>query len=476
VLRLLAREIREGRRTAEETVHEAVQRIGDAHPLNAIVSMRTEAAVAEARITDEAIERHLPVGPMAGIPFLVKDIEDVEGLPTTFGSRLYASARPAARDGLIVSRLKALGAIVVGKTNTPELAIEGYTANSLFGATLNPWAPAWSPGGSSGGSAAALAAGLAPLVTATDVGGSVRIPASLCGLVGLKPTLGVIGRDPSLAAPELNSHGLLGITVADVRYQLQALAGFTVGDPGTAALSHGFHRAPRWRIFSSETLSAEIALSQEVSSLFREVVSIVDKTIAPVEWINPERIVKQYRRDDLMTILGAEMAGELGGQTIEAGAHLLDPKTLNFLRAGLHRSLDEYLAARRRRLGYIRDVDVLLAGEGLLLTPTLTVAGWDPEGRMPGGSESGIPSSAYNTGLLNLTGHPTLSLPGGRHSSGLPFGFQVVAPRFRDALVLEFGSAWARSRPWPSAAPGYQPFGKHRPAKASNRENALIDL
>lgn len=458
MLRRLAREIREGRRTAVETVRETVQRISATHHLNAIVSIRAEAALAEARVTDEAIRRGSPVGPLAGIPFLVKDIEDVEGLPTTFGSRMYASASPASKDGLIVGRLRSLGAIAVGKTNTPELAIEGYTANGLFGPTLNPWAPDWSPGGSSGGSAAALAAGIAPIATASDVGGSVRIPASLCGLVGLKPTLGVIGRDPSLAASELNSHGLLGTTVADVRYQLRALAGFTIGDPGTS-LQHRFQRRSRWRIFCSETLSAELALSKEVSTLFREVVGLVERTIAPVEWISPQRIVKEYRRDDLMMILGAEMAGELGRKAIEAGADLLDPKTRRFLRAGLQRPLEDYLAARRRRLGYVRDLDMLLADQGLLLTPTLTVSGWDPEGRMPDASLPGIPSSAYNTGLPNLTGHPALSVPGGQHANGLPFGFQVIGPRFRDDLVLEFGSAWARSQPWSVAAPGYHPFG-----------------
>src|SRR5699024_1329478 len=155
-------------------------------------------------------------GPLAGIPVAVKDLEDVAGLPTTFGSVLFADAAPARQDSIGVQRLRAAGAIVVGKTNTPAFGCKGTTDNPLFGPTRNPWHPAYSPGGSSGGSAAALAAGLVPLATGSDGGGSVRIPAACCGLSGFKPSTGRVptgdatpplGRTLTVRAPMARSIG-----------------------------------------------------------------------------------------------------------------------------------------------------------------------------------------------------------------------------------------------------------------------------
>src|SRR5262249_2267267 len=166
-----------------------------------------------------------------GIPFLVKDTEDTVGMPTRHGSLLFADAQPATSDDLIPRRLKAAGAIVVGKTNTPEFAFEGYTDNRLFGPTRNPWGTDWSPGGSSGGSAAALAAGMSPIATATDGGGSIRIPAAFCGLAGIKPSNGVIGRDPIPAWIDLSTPGPLASSVPDLRLLLSLEAGPVAGDP-----------------------------------------------------------------------------------------------------------------------------------------------------------------------------------------------------------------------------------------------------
>ena len=161
----LAGDVRAGRVSAVELVRASLQRIDAARDLNAVVVVRSEEALAEAARTDLAAQRGLPLGPLAGMPLLVKDIEAVAGLTTTCGSLLHRDDPPAPADGLGPRRLRAAGAIVVGKTNVPEFAFEGYTSNRLFGATLNPWNKAWSPGGSSGGSASAIAAGLAPSAT-----------------------------------------------------------------------------------------------------------------------------------------------------------------------------------------------------------------------------------------------------------------------------------------------------------------------
>ncbi len=194
---MLADAVRTRRVSSRQLIERALERISRLDgQLNAVVALRGDAALEEALALDARVAAGDDPGPLAGVPVLVKDLEDVAGLRTTRGSVLFADAAPARQDGLTPARLRAAGAIVVGKTNLPEFATEGYSANLVFGATRNPWGLEWSPGGSSGGSGAALAAGLAPIATATDGGGSVRIPAALCGLVGIKPTNGLIARQP----------------------------------------------------------------------------------------------------------------------------------------------------------------------------------------------------------------------------------------------------------------------------------------
>jgi Asp-tRNA(Asn)/Glu-tRNA(Gln) amidotransferase A subunit family amidase len=455
----LAREVVLGRRSAVSLVELSLARIEAAGALNAVVGVRADSALKEAAALDGAAARGERVGPYAGLPVLVKDIEDAEGLPTTYGSLLYANALPAQRHGLIAARLNRLGAIIVGKTNTPEFAAEGYTANRVFGITRNPWAPEWSPGGSSGGSTAALAAGLAAIATGTDIGGSVRIPAALCGMVGLKPTNGLIGRDPMLSAVELNNHGVFGSSVADVKGQLSLLSGFTPGDAGSyPVLRRRRHLTPN--LVASYRMSPGWGPAQEVKDLFDAVVDDIQSlTGIGVSWIEPEEIFPAgYVAEDLSCIVGTEHVHELGRATIEDAVELLDPVIRGYLESALRTTLEQYLAARRRRSGYIRQLDLFLGNNRLLLTPTLTVPGWLADGRLDTQSAPGLPSSVYNTEPVNLTGHPAISLPGGRHANGVPFGFQVVGPRFGDESVLEFASRWELVRPWPVVADGYSPL------------------
>src|SRR5690242_19159705 len=210
---------------AVDAVAEALQRIEALDgPIAAVCTLRADDALAEAAELDRRLDAGEPPGPLAGVPLLVKDLQDVAGMPTRAGSVLLADAPPKEHDGLVVERLRAAGAIVVGKSTLPEFATEGHCASPLTGVTRNPWHLPSSPGGSSGGSAAALAAGMVPLATATDGGGSVRIPAAFCGLVGLKPTFGLIPRRPLPDWLDLSVEGPLGTTVADVRLQLAITA------------------------------------------------------------------------------------------------------------------------------------------------------------------------------------------------------------------------------------------------------------
>src|SRR5262245_30536090 len=236
MLASLAEAVREGKISPRELVEESLRRIDAANgDLNAVVRVREEALAEADSLSDERR------GPLAGLPLLVKDLTDVEGLPTTYGTHLYGDPAPAAADATFIGRLRAAGAIVVGKTNTPSFGWNAFTDNKLFGASRNPWNLERSPGGSSGGSAAALAAGLAPLATSTDGGGSVRIPASMSGLVGYKPTQGLIGRDYAPRWMTFSTSGATGATVADVMLEMSVLAGPTPTDinalaPGSVAV------------------------------------------------------------------------------------------------------------------------------------------------------------------------------------------------------------------------------------------------
>src|SRR6266536_577103 len=369
--------VKRGEVSAVELVRRSLERIDRLdRELNAVVALRAERALEEAAALDRRVAAGQPTGRLAGAPLLVKDIEDVAGMPTTFGSLLFKDAPPATRDGLVPERLRAAGAIVVGKTNLPELAAEGYTANRLFGATCSPWAPEWSPGGSSGGSGAALAAGMGPLAT----------------------------------------------SIEDLRLLLALEAGPVAGDP--TALPTGWPPAGR-----------------------------DDRPARPDPLAEPGRLARPGR-----VLAAPEHAHKLGRATIEAATELLHPNARSFLEAGLATPVEGYLAARRRRFEYVRELDELLGDDGVIVTPTLACAGWLPDGTMPGSHEPGVTDRVYNTMVANVTGHPSLSLPAGRFPSGVPFGLQVTGPRFRDDLVLDVGEAWERARPWPPAAPGYEPF------------------
>jgi Asp-tRNA(Asn)/Glu-tRNA(Gln) amidotransferase A subunit family amidase len=428
-----------------------------------VVRLRAEEALAEARSVDEAAQRDPgSLRPLAGLRLLVKDIEDVAGMPTTYGSLLYAEAPPAERDGLVPRRLRAAGAIVVGKTNTPEFAFEAYTSNRLFGPTLNPWARAYSPGGSSGGSSVALVAGLAAIATATDGGGSIRIPAALSGIAGIKPTNGVIGREPIPDWIDLSTDGPLALTVADLALLLELETGPAIGDP--SAQQH-WRLAPGTKpkiAYAAARLSGSDPIDPSVDGLFRRALRAIETDLEiPVEPIDAARIFPSgVEADDWFRIGGPEHAHRLGRETIEREAVRFDPAFRRWIEAALRIPIEEHLAARRRRFRYSAELEELLAPDHVLVTPPLTVPGWSPEGVLPGRKRPGLPGWAFNTEMINLTGHPAIVLPAGQHESALPFGIQVVAPRFTEGLLLGFAEAWQQARPWPLAPPGYRPFGE----------------
>lgn len=474
-----ARAIAEGRWSSVAAVELALARLA-AHPeLNCTTELRGDQALREAAELDTRMTAGQQAGPLAGVPVLVKDLEDVVGMATRAGSALFAEAEPAMEDAWSVARLRAAGAVVVGKSTLPEIAAEGFTDSLVCGPTRNPWSLEHSPGGSSGGSAAALAAGLVPVATATDGGGSVRIPAAFCGLLGLKPTHGALGRWPAADWLDLSTSGPLATEAGDLRLLLSVMTGMAPGDPDStpaAALGLSRGRLPRiGRLLAAERTSDLGPLPVEVATRHAAGVDALAELLGvPVEWHDPASFFAGLGvpDEDWFTLATAEhvaaLAQTLGSRDRVAHAvrtpGLLHPATVEFLGQGLAVGIEEYLAARRRRPRAVRRLDDLLAPDasgavGLLATPTVAHDAWLADGRLGSGGQIGaLPAHVFSTAVQNLTGHPALSLPWGRDAAGVPSGLQVTGPRWEDGLLLDLASLWQSAHPWQRAADGFQPW------------------
>ncbi len=457
-LRDLAAAVRERRASARELVAESLRRIDALDPdLGAVVGLRSEAALEDADALDAAIAGGAETGALAGLPLLVKDMTDVAGMRTTFGSRAFAEAPVARSDALVVARLRAAGAIVVGKTNLPEFAAEGFTSNLLFGPTRNPWNRERTCGGSSGGSAVAIAAGMAAIATATDGGGSIRIPACYCGLYGLKPTNGVIGRDPVPDWIDYSTDGPLALRADDLRVLLEVLAGPTPGDPTTRAL-HPRPDAPSiGTVFATERWEDMGPLPSEAAEPFRialarfeEVFGVTPRPITPAELVGDRKIDQEW-----VTVCACEHVHLFGRAWLEEHAHELSPSARSFLEHGARVRIEDYLAARRHRFEYVRTLDELLGADGVILSPVMAADAIPADGPAGGG---GSDPALYVTTMQNITGLPALSLPAGVFPSGVPFGLQVTAPRFRDDLLLWIADRWEEAEGPAPLPPEYEPL------------------
>jgi Asp-tRNA(Asn)/Glu-tRNA(Gln) amidotransferase A subunit family amidase len=464
MLQELAGMVRARTLSSRELVERALARIERLDgALNAVVGLRAEEALAEADAVDAGVARGERLGPLAGLPFLAKEAHDVEGMPTTQGSLVYADAPPAARDCLHIARLGHAGAIVVGKTNIPEFCFEGFTANLLYGVTRNPWAPDWSPGGSSGGSAAAMAAGMVPFATAADGGGSIRIPAAFCGLAGIKPTLGLVAREGVPSWMDFTTDGPLATTIDDLRFLLSVEAGPAAGDPSAfpaGVVGLGPDQPLPRRVFAAPRFADWGPLPAAIADLFADALQAIEADLGlTVEPLEPGEVLSAGNVDaDWTVIAAAEQAHEIGREWVEANEERLHPAFRGALRFGLGVAFEDYLAARRRRFAYVRELDELLGSDAVIVTPTMASEGFPADGLLSGEDLPGTPWSVYNTQAENVTGHPALSAPAGVCPNGVPFGLQITGPRFGDGLVLSLGAAWEQARPWPRVAPGHEEF------------------
>jgi aspartyl-tRNA(Asn)/glutamyl-tRNA(Gln) amidotransferase subunit A len=457
---LAAWEIADGVRTkrfsALEMVEAALRRIEAKNPaLNAFVVVDAEGARRQATEVDARVARDEDPGLLAGVPVGIKDLEAVKGLLHTDGSRAYAN-RVADRDGVSVSRLRAAGAVIVGKTNTPEFGYKPFTENQLWGVTRNPWDHSTTPGGSSGGSASAVAAGMVPLCSASDGGGSIRIPASFSGCYGIKPSAHRIPR-ANVHAPTWGSFSTLGPmarTVRDSARYLDVASGPHPNDlEALDSTGHNFEAAatgpsPRLRRIAYSADLGYAVVDPEVISLTHDAAKALAASVG-AELVEaspgfPDPI------QPWVTVAASGDTRLVDSMSAEERA-LLEPGFAQFAELGRSISAVQVAEALEARHQMNRTMTAFFEQHDLLLTPTTACTAFIAEGPPPrtiGGRETSPAGVIPFTYPFNFTGHPAASLPAGLSSSGLPVGLQVVAPRYADALLLAVSAAYERSRPW----------------------------
>ena len=450
----LADAIRGRKLSAREAVEEALTRVERRNPaINAFVHVDADGARNAAAAVDAAIARGEDPGTFAGVPIGVKDLSAVAGMPHTYGSRAHAS-NVATEDSVEVARLRAAGAVVIGKTNTPEFGYKGFTDNLLFGATGNPWDPARTPGGSSGGSAAAVAAGIVPVCTASDGGGSIRIPAAFSGCYGIKPNAGRIPR-AGRSAPTWGTHSTLGPvsrTVRDAARYLDIAAGPHPNDLDSLDTAPGGYEAA---VMAGSPRLRRIAWSADLgyAAVDPEVVRVAFEAARALAVATGAELVEAHPGfpDPVMawyTIAAPGDAWLMDGMT-NAQRDSLEPGFVAFADRARAITGVQIAQALETRHQLNRSLTAFFETYDLLLTPTVAVTAFPKEGPPPG-AIAGVSPASYLpfTPPFNLTGHPAASLPAGLAADGLPVGLQVVGPRWSERLVLAASAAYESARPW----------------------------
>jgi amidase len=442
----LVRDIRAGKLDPVELVEASLARIAELDPaINAICTVASDARAQAERVRD-AIASGRRVGPLAGLPVGIKDITPTAGLRTTHGSRLFADHVPAV-DARVVSRLRAAGAVILAKTNTPEMAMGAVTNNALFGPTRNPWDVTRTPGGSTGGGAAALASGMIALAQGTDLGGSLRVPAAYCRVVGLRPSPGLVPTGPGPHPwDDLQVTGPMARTVADVALMLQAIAGPSPAEPvGRVAAGRDFVAAaerplaPGLHVGFCADLTGR-GIEPELVALARQAVARLADRGAIVEEIDLDL---SSGHDAFVALRGLWVLahfGELLDHIDQMGENLAGN-----LRLGLELGPMQIAAAMRERGRIFDRVRAVLEDVDVLITPTVAVPPFRIEDGPPR-TIGGEPMTSYidwiaPTYLLSLTSLPVLAVPCGHDGRGMPAGVQILGPVDAEESILTVGAA-----------------------------------
>jgi aspartyl-tRNA(Asn)/glutamyl-tRNA(Gln) amidotransferase subunit A len=476
--------------TSEEVVSAYLDRADRLGRLNVFVHLDREAALAQARSVDARRRRGETVGALAGVPVAIKDVLCVRGEPTSCGSRMLRTYRPPY-DATAIARLRQSDAVLLGKTNMDEFAMGSSTENSAYGPTLNPWDETRIPGGSSGGSAAAVAADLAPLSLGTDTGGSIRQPASLCGIVGLKPSYGRVSRYGLIAyASSLDQIGPFAHSVADAALLLRAIAGrdpldSTSVDVPVPDYAAALDTPPEGlrvgvpREFFGEGLDAE------VEAAIREAVKVYERSGATIKEVSLP--YSKYGIPAYYLVATAECSSNLARYDGTIYGHRADDFSPKYpgeedlpplIRMMMASRAEGFGAEVKRRImlgtfalsaGYAdqyynqalkvrrlirNDFDAAFKEVDVLLGPT------SPTAAFRIGEKVSDPLSMYLSDIYtitaNLAGIPALSLPCGLTKSGLPIGLQLQAPPFAEETLLRAGCVFERATDWHARRPGIE--------------------
>jgi aspartyl-tRNA(Asn)/glutamyl-tRNA(Gln) amidotransferase subunit A len=433
----------------EETLATIRQRDGE---LNAFCLVDEKSALADARASEARWARGEPAGPLDGVPVGVKDLLVTKGWPTLRGSTAIDPAGPWEDDAPVVASLRRSGAVLPGKTTTPELGWKGVTDNALTGITRNPWDPRMTPGGSSGGSSAALAAGMVPLALGTDGGGSIRIPCAFCGLPGLKPTFGRVPAWPASPFGPVSHVGPMARTVADLALMLDVIAQPDARDwqqlpPAARSFGAGLEDGVAGlRIAFSPELGFAV-VDPEIAGLVAKAASAFAALGAHVDQVDPG-FTDPRGTFDVLWSTGAARAISLLPRTDG-----IDPGLAAIAEQGRAHSGVDYLTACGERDALAIAMSRFHEDWDLLLTPAMPIAAFEAGREVPDGSaDPRWPGWTPFTYPFNLTQQPAATVPCGFTSAGLPVGLQIVGPRHTDALVLRAARAYEQAHPQTTVA------------------------
>ncbi len=429
--------------SARELLELHLARIAERNPeLNAVVSLDEERAREGAEAADEATVRGADLGPLHGLPFAFKDTHDVAGWRTTYGSPLFADHVPET-DELVVERIRAAGAVTIGKTNVPEFAAGSHTFNPIFGTTLNPVDPTRSAGGSSGGAACALRAGMVPLADGSDMGGSLRNPASFCGVVGLRPSLGRVPSWPNANLWETTStSGPLGRDVDDVALLLSVIAGpdervpTALGEPGAAFATPPEVPLGRLRVALSPDLGGLLEVDDDVRRAVGEAGAALAGAGSHVDLAQPDLAVA----DDTFRTLRAWLFQAAFGALLAENPGAFKPSLADNIRAGEALTGADVARAYEQRTLLSDRMRIFFGQYDVLVLPTSQVPPFPADQEYPP-DINGRPMATYldwmrSAYLITATGCPAISVPAGHTVDGLPIGVQIVAPFGADARLL----------------------------------------
>jgi aspartyl-tRNA(Asn)/glutamyl-tRNA(Gln) amidotransferase subunit A len=450
-LREAADLIRKEKISPVELTKACLARIDRVNPaLNAFITIMGESALAQAREAEAEVLRGKWRGPLHGVPIALKDLFDTAGVRTTGGSAVFKDRIPT-EDAEVVRRLKAAGAVLLGKTNMHEFAFGGTSIVSYFGAVHNPRETSHIAGGSSGGSAAALAADLCYGALGSDTAGSVRLPASICGIVGLKPTYGLVSiRGVIPLSWSLDHVGPMARTVADTALLLQVIAGYDEKDTTSEAINIPDYAQALGAKVSSLRIGAPrefffADLDPEIDASMKEALSVLAKLTAGIRDV----ALPANNMENLRDVVRAAEAYAYHREYVTKTPELYQQLTLKRIQAGANVTTPAYIQGRRDLAQVRRTAAKWLESVDVLVTPTIPI----PPAAISDPHADDILPEVRNTSPFDVNGWPAISLPCGFTSQGLPIGLQIIGPHGGESVVFQLAHAFEQATDWHKRRP-----------------------